>query len=220
MKKQSASTGPILVILILVIAGCYYSIENVDQVSRLVSGIKISSFSRAFGQSQDVPTGKNSAETNGNKPEKSAVGQKAGPADDAGTKKNWSEEEIRVFSKLQKRKTELDQREVDLAKLEEELQKQKLELEEKLKDLEKVRQGVASVLKERISVDSEKLDKLVDFYSNMKPQNAAKIFEEVDESLAVEILGRLKKKNAAEIMNLVKPDKAQRLSEKYTGYRR
>jgi len=100
------------------------------------------------------------------------------------------------------------------------LQKQKLELDEKLKELEKVRQGVASVLKERISVDSEKLDRLVDFYSNMKPQNAAKIFEEVDESLAVEILGRLKKKNAAEIMNLVKPDKAQRLSEKYTGYRR
>ncbi|MDZ4662085.1 MAG: hypothetical protein SGJ18_10765 [Pseudomonadota bacterium] len=220
MKKQGASTGPILVALILVIAGCYYSIENVDQVVRLVSGIKITNFSRAFAVAQDVPTGKNSAETNGTKVEKSSTSPKSGPAEESAAKKNWSEEEVRVFSNLQKRKNELDQREIELAKLDEELQKQKLELDEKLKELEKVRQGVASVLKERISVDSEKLDRLVDFYSNMKPQNAAKIFEEVDESLAVEILGRLKKKNAAEIMNLVKPDKAQRLSEKYTGYRR
>ena len=220
MKKQKVSNAPILVVLILVIAGCYYSIENVDQVVRLVSNIKISSFSRAFGAAQEAPAGKNSSATNSNKAEKNSAGQKSGPAQEVAAKKSWSEEEIRVFSKLQKRKNELDQKEEDLAKLDEELQKQRLELDEKLKELEKVRQGVAAVLKERISVDSEKLDRLVDFYSNMKPQNAAKIFEEVDESLAVEILGRLKKKNAAEIMNLVKPDKAQRLSEKYTGYRR
>lgn len=220
MKKDKTTNGPILIALILVVAGCYYSIENVDQVVRLVSGIKISSFSGAFAADQDVSTGKNNAETNSNKGEKNSTLKKSGPVEDSAARKICSEEEVRVFSKLQKRKEELDQRELELAKLEEELQKQKVELEEKLKDLDKVRQGVASVLKERISVDSEKLDRLVEFYSNMKPQNAAKIFEEVDESLAVEILGRLKKKNAAEIMNLVKPDKAQRLSEKYTGYRR
>jgi flagellar motility protein MotE (MotC chaperone) len=57
-------------------------------------------------------------------------------------------------------------------------------------------------------------------YSNMKPQQAAKVFETMDEELAVEIIGRMKKKNAAEIMNLIKAEKAQIFSEKFAGYRR
>ncbi len=54
----------------------------------------------------------------------------------------------------------------------------------------------------------------------MKPQQAAKVFESMDEDLAIEILGRMKKKPAAEILNLVKSEKAQVLSEKYAGYKR
>ena len=40
------------------------------------------------------------------------------------------------------------------------------------------------------------------------------------QALAVEVLAKMKKKNAAEIMNLLPADKARVLSEKYTGYRR
>jgi len=54
----------------------------------------------------------------------------------------------------------------------------------------------------------------------MKPAQAAKVFETMDEDLAVEILGKMKKKNAAEVMNLIKPEKAQVFSEKYAGYKR
>jgi flagellar motility protein MotE (MotC chaperone) len=57
-------------------------------------------------------------------------------------------------------------------------------------------------------------------YSNMKAPQAAKVFETMDEDLAVEILGRMKKKNAADIMNLLKPEKAQILSEMFAGYKR
>ena len=53
----------------------------------------------------------------------------------------------------------------------------------------------------------------------MKPQSAAKVFEEIDEDLAVEVLGKMKKKQMAEILNLLKPDKAQRLSERFAGYK-
>jgi flagellar motility protein MotE (MotC chaperone) len=60
---------------------------------------------------------------------------------------------------------------------------------------------------------------LVQVYSNMKPNQAAKVFETMDEDLVIEILGRMKKKNAADILNLVKVDKAQKFSERYAGYR-
>lgn len=220
MKKSKSSNIPILIVLSMIVLGSYWATENVDTVTKWLNSVKISSFSSAFAVNQDVPSGKNSSETNSTKAEKTSTVPKSKGVADTESKRSWSEEEIRVFSKLDERRRELDSREQELAKLEEELQKQKLELDSKLKELEKMRQGIAQVLKDRITVDSEKVDKLVEFYANMKPQNAAKIFEEINENLAVEVLGRLKKKNAAEIMNLVKPDKAQRLSEKYAGYRR
>ena len=110
-------------------------------------------------------------------------------------------------------------REEELNKKAAEIAKQKLEIEDKLKHLEESREKIAGMLKERITTDSQKVDNLVQVYSNMKPNQAAKVFETMDEDLVIEILGRMKKKNAADILNLVKVEKAQKFSERYAGYR-
>ncbi len=223
-KRPSKSTSAVFVVMGLICAAIsYWSVENLDTVQRLISSamkLQITSFSLAKAVEAAKPAGKKGSETNVKKEEKSSQEKRTVKAGESETKKSWSEEEIRVFSKLEERKKELDDREVELQKLEEELQQQRVMLEDKIKELEKMRQSVAVLLKDRTVSDSEKVDRLVEFYSNMKPQNAAKIFEEINENLAVEILSRLKKKNAADIMNLIKPDKAQRLSEKYAGYRK
>jgi flagellar motility protein MotE (MotC chaperone) len=134
-------------------------------------------------------------------------------------KREFSEDEISHFSKLNERKRELDAREEELNRMEQELAQQKVELEKRLKDLDSTRRQISSVLEEKVQGDDKKIESLVQVYSNMKPQQAAKIFETMDEDLAIEILGRMKKKPAAEILNLVKPEKAQILSEKYAGYK-
>lgn len=121
--------------------------------------------------------------------------------------------------KLAERKKELDVREEDLNKKSAEIAKQKLEIEGKLKELDQYREKISTMLKERISTDSAKVDNLVQVYTNMKPSQAAKIFETMDEDLVIEILSRMKKKSAADILNIVKTDKAQTFSERYAGYR-
>ena len=131
-----------------------------------------------------------------------------------------TEAEHSHFDKLKQRKVELDQREKELAELEEELQKQKVELDRRIQQLEEMRNQIAQILKDRVEVDQEKVNKLVDLYSNMKPKQAADVIGTINEELAVEVLAKMKKKNAAEIMNLLPPEKAKVLSEKYTGYRR
>lgn len=131
-----------------------------------------------------------------------------------------TEEELNHFAKLNERKKELDAREEELSRLESELNLQKVDLEKRLKDLEGSRRQISTVLEEKVQVDEKKIDALVQMYSTMKPQQAAKIFETMDEDLSIEILGRMKKKPAAEILNIIKPEKAQILSEKYAGYKR
>lgn len=153
-------------------------------------------------------------------PAPAAPAAEAKPAEAKPEKKTeYSQEEINHLSKLNERKKELDAREEELNRVEAEIAKQKTELEKQMGELESIRKNISSVLEERVVSDDKKVETLVQMYSNMKASQAAKIMETLDEDLAVEILGRMKKKNAAEIMNLVKAEKAQILSEKYAGYR-
>lgn len=134
--------------------------------------------------------------------------------------RTWSKEELSFFNKLSERKKELDLREAELNRLEEELQKQKVELDEKIKQLESTRSQIAQTLKGRVENDQAKVSKLVEVYSGMKPAQAAKVIETINEDLAVQILDRMKKKSAANILNVMNADKAQRLSEMLAGYKR
>jgi flagellar motility protein MotE (MotC chaperone) len=134
--------------------------------------------------------------------------------------RNMSKEELSYFGHLVDRKKELDQREAELNKLDEELQKQRVELEDKIHKLEKMRTEISGILKDRVEVDQEKVQKLVQFYSSMKAQQAAKVIESLNEDLAVEVLDKMKKKSAAEIMNSLDPKKAKKLSEILAGYRK
>ena len=121
--------------------------------------------------------------------------------------------------KLAERKKQLDEREVELNKVAEQIEKQKSEIAAKLVQLEDVRQKISAQLQDRIKADEGKVEVLVQMYTNMKPVQAAKVFETLDEDLVIEILSRMKKKSAADILNLIKPEKAQVLAERYTGYR-
>lgn len=152
--------------------------------------------------------------------EKPAEADVAAKEDNVPNVRNWSPEELSFFKKLNERKKELDLREAELNKLEEELHNQKTALDEKIKQLEEMRAQISTTLKTRVASDQEKVDKLVQFYSNMKPQQAAKVIETINEDLAIEVLDKMKKKNAAEIMNMMDAKKARRLSELLTGYER
>ena len=129
-------------------------------------------------------------------------------------------QDFSYYAKLNDKRKELDLREKELNELEGELHKQRLEIEARIQHLEKLRDTIAGVLRDKVEVDQKKVKRLVDFYSNMKPQQAAKIIGTLNEDLAIEVLGQMKKKSAAAIMNLLEPGKAQVLSEKFAGYKR
>ncbi|MFZ4403374.1 MAG: MotE family protein [Pseudobdellovibrionaceae bacterium] len=128
--------------------------------------------------------------------------------------------EIDHIAHLEERKKQLEKKEEELSTLEISLQKEKLELQKRLDEIENTRRQISSVLEEKVKFDEKKVDSLVAVYSKMKPINAAKIFETLDENLAIEILAKMNQKNAAEILNLIKTEKAQIFSEKFAGYKK
>lgn len=198
----------------LFVVGVY--VVSPDAFENLLNKVEI----RAMGSASAEEKAAEKSKVNFKEKEKPAapagfVAKTKGPEE-----KSAVADELSHFDKLKQRKEELDQREKELTELEEELQRQKVELDKRITQLEGMRNQIGQTLKERVDVDQEKVNKLVDLYSNMKPKQAADIIGSINEELAVEVLAKMKKKNAAEVMNLLPQDKARILSEKYTGYRR
>ncbi|MEK2689009.1 MotE family protein [Bdellovibrio sp. GT3] len=189
--------------LILAVVG----FQNHEEIDNVLKRVEITLNGGAMAQSAPAPAAPVAEE----KPVEAATEAKAA---------SLSTSEIDHLTKLTDRKKELDAREEELNRQESELQAQKVELDKRLKELEDMRGKISSMLEDRVKADDQKVDTLVQMYTNMKPPQAAKVFETMDEDLVVEILGRMKKKNAADIMNLLKPEKAQIISEKYAGYKR
>ncbi|MGZ3770183.1 MAG: MotE family protein [Bdellovibrio sp.] len=190
---------------------------NYEQVENIVKHIEITVTGEAYAEEK-----KPAAKEQASKEKESTKKVEADSAESATSDetKSAAVAEMDHLQKLNDRKKELDAREEELNRMESELQVQKEQLEKRLKELEEMRKKISSILEERVKADDQKVDTLVQMYTNMKAPQAAKVFETMDEDLAIDILGRMKKKNAADIMNLLKPEKAQILSEMFAGYKR
>lgn len=208
-KRKPFPVGALISCIVLLIA-FIYAFENEEKIVKSLSKIEISVFGKAKAQGEPTkkaPKPKSTLDKFSDEKEAKKV-----------AKKTWTDEEIALFTQLEQRKSELDQREENLKKLEVELKQQQEDIKKNLAELRKIRTKISQGLEQKIEKDEEKVDKLVAVYSNMKPQQAAKVMEKIDEELAIRVLAKMKKKSAAEVLNLLEPEKAKRLSEKYVGY--
>jgi flagellar motility protein MotE (MotC chaperone) len=225
-KKREMPIFPVICTTLAIVA-CAVGYFRPDLADKVIGKVEIG----AFGNAEAAEDKTKAVEALKAPPAKTTDAKVEGAATPAATApvaktdevpnfKEWTPEELSFFNKLNDRKNELDQRESELSRMEEELQRQKTELDQKIKQLESMRVEISKTLKTRVASDQVKVDKLVEVYSSMKPQQAAKVIETLNEDLAIEVLDKLKKKSAAEILNMMDSKKARRLSELMTGYQR
>lgn len=210
VKKAKNKSHPILIFSIFGFIVCLFGFLFHEDVEKFVDKVEINFLDEVQAKDktsvESVPKEKTNVDS-ANEVLKKESEKKVEIADDE------------HFLKLQSRKDELDQREEELKRKEQAIKEKEVALEVRLKELEEMRSKISSILEERTKTDEKKLETLVQVYTSMKPPQAAKVFETLDEDLAVELLGRMKKKSAADIMNLLKPEKAQLFSERIAGYR-
>jgi len=223
-KKKSTFSWKLSGLSLIGFVVALYGFQNYEDIENKLKKVEISFFGMALAEdaAPHKSAEKPSAEGD-HKPSAEAKGTAPAPgAEIAKTAANGSEGAAGFdhLEKLNERKKQLDAREEELNRLEAEIQAQKAEVEKRMAEVQSMRNDISTILDDKVKADEQKVEVLVQVYSNMKPQQAAQVFGTMDEDLAIEILGRMKKKNAADIMNLIKPDKAQILSEKFAGYKR
>jgi flagellar motility protein MotE (MotC chaperone) len=145
----------------------------------------------------------------------------AGPpkdsAGDAPKKREFTETEKQILSRLVEQSEQIKQRETDLSRREAQFKALQEDIQRQISQLEKLQKKIADDISKKKSQDQVKLDKAVSFYAKMDAATAAQSIARLDQSTAVRILIRMKDKQASEVLANMGPDKSAELIAKITN---
>jgi len=125
---------------------------------------------------------------------------------------DYTDEEVDVLQQLAKRREELDLRARQLDEREALIQAAERRMEQKMAELRVLQATVEDLLKSRSDQEEEELKSLVKMYENMKPKAAAKVFEEMDMDVLLDVVDRMSERKVAPILALVTPTRAKEIT--------
>jgi flagellar motility protein MotE (MotC chaperone) len=123
-----------------------------------------------------------------------------------------SDAEIEVLQQLSERRAELDRREEALEESEQLLEAARKRLEEDIARLEDLKTEIEGLLIEYDNQESKQLKRLVNIYSNMDSEDAARIFEDLDMKVLLKVVDRMNERRTAPILAEMESAKAQALT--------
>lgn len=124
----------------------------------------------------------------------------------------FTSDEVKLLKELSKRRDELDKYNQQLTLKESVLKATEESLDKKLEDLRAMEDRVNKLLSLLNEKSSLRIKSLAKIYENMKPQEAAKIFEELEMPLLLEIMRNMKEQKVAPIIAQLSPSRAKEVS--------
>lgn len=125
---------------------------------------------------------------------------------------NYTDEEVDVLQQLAKRREELELRARQLDEREALIQAAERRMDQKMAELKALQATVEDLLAKRSDEEEAKLKSLVKMYENMKPKDAAQVFEEMDMDVLLDVVDRMSERKAAPIIALVTPTRAKEIT--------
>ncbi|MGE5537920.1 MAG: MotE family protein [Gemmatimonas sp.] len=117
--------------------------------------------------------------------------------------------DIDVLQQLADRRAELEQWASDLAMREQLLKVTENRLEGRLGELKDVQGAIKGLLKQYDQEQEAKLKSLVKVYEAMKPKDAARIFEQLEMDVLLDVVERMKEAKVAPVLAAMDPEKAK-----------
>jgi len=120
-----------------------------------------------------------------------------------------SPSEIDVLQKLAQRRQELDKRAADIAQQQVLLKAAEQRIDDKIAKLQSIETDIGGLADKRDQQEDARLKSLVKIYETMKPTDAARIFEQLDMPVLLDVLKRMREAKAAPILAAMDPEKAK-----------
>lgn len=124
-----------------------------------------------------------------------------------------SDAELATLQDLAARRDQLDAREKALDTKSGMLAAGEKRVDEKIVELKELQGTLQGLLKTYDEQETAKLKSLVKIYENMKPKDAAPIFEQLDMDTLLDIVERMKEAKVAPVLAKMKPAKAKEVTD-------
>jgi flagellar motility protein MotE (MotC chaperone) len=117
-----------------------------------------------------------------------------------------------ILERLQERRQELDTRARELDIRESLIQNAEKRMEAQLAELKATEARIKVDTEQKYDAETARLKGLVTMYENMKPRDAAKIFDRLDITVLLDVASQIKPQKMSDIMAQMSPDSAERLT--------
>jgi flagellar motility protein MotE (MotC chaperone) len=124
----------------------------------------------------------------------------------------FSPTEIEVLKGLQKRRQELDKREQEIALKEGTLSVIEKNITAKIESLEKLQSELKTIMAKYEEKQNQEIQALVKIYENMKPKDAARIFDTLELEVLLGVTSNMKEVKLAPIIAAMDPNRAKILT--------
>jgi len=125
-----------------------------------------------------------------------------------------SASEVDVLTSLAKRRGELDARQSQLQVQANMLAATEARVDAKIAQLKALQSQINALIGQRDQAQEKQLASLVKTYSAMKPKDAARIFDSLDDGVLVPVAREMKSDVLAPVLAAMNPDQAQKLTVK------
>ena len=127
--------------------------------------------------------------------------------------RDYSPAEIKLLQELEQRRIELSRREKAIDLREQLVDLAESRLDSKMDQMAELKTSLEGLLKNLSDKEEEELARLAKIYSEMKPQAAADVLNNLDNAIVYDLFRRMKSKDTAGIMEKMSPGKARIISE-------
>ena len=126
----------------------------------------------------------------------------------------FSDEELGVLQSLSKRREQLNTRERDLDQREKLLQVAEKKVEQKVSELTVLKKQLEDLLGKQQQAEGDNIKQLVKIYENMKPSDAATIFNDLQGDVLLKIISAMSERKSALVLAAMDPTRARDISSR------
>lgn len=131
----------------------------------------------------------------------------------------FSQTEIDLLQNLGKRREELDQRERDIELKAKVLDAGEKRLDDKMTQMRVMQTELSKVVAQYNEKQSTQIKSLVKIYENMKPTDAANIFNQMDMPILLEVIDKMSERKVSPVLAAMDPKKAKDVTEELAAMR-
>lgn len=144
------------------------------------------------------------------------VSETAGSTSD----RSFSKVELEILQNLAARREELNRWEENIQIKETALDATEKRINDKIQQIEDMKKAVSEMLAQYNQQEDVKIRSLVKIYENMKPKEAARIFDELDMPILLLIIDKMSEKKAAPVLSEMDPKRAKTVTIDLAAQRR